>query len=544
MMRRTRRQIEEGSSLISGAFNDIRTQLGTTELEDEILREELSSIVLERVGEGAFDGTQKRTLWQIATEDDVEQLKEKYLPMKQSAEDLVDNFQELAVAQKSVGAATADDADIKIGISQEERRDSETKSDHSNKISLNLLSSRIGKLSQTLGFGINRQNGKVEFEVEFGTQRPGGVQDRHISAYMLMLEVFKSRLTGMEVENAIEAIPEIVKEYIEDSPGMRQFLDYARQQQDLLAMQGVLTKEERKQVYEIECATLGYLQTYAHSLEERLKDENSKPIRNSDLVEFLEKSLKDHQDILTQEKEKWEIISPMDARNKYKEADLWKYQECFANTLKAAVVTMNKMEMVSFAGQETASDRGTQGQAIKEAAARLRDRSSWEGEFVDLEQNTTDIITLFDYPKPEIDILPKDRIDRTALHVVNKLFNRHMKLIYDSFDGLRRLDTETLTKVMSDSFDSFKEGQGWSRSGMSYPNSHSRINEEGTFELPEKFHALKSRSLASAIKGLEAQVKAGLEDQVEEEQSQSRDSQEGVKSSAQIASKKSAGGSR
>jgi hypothetical protein len=325
---------------------------------------------------------------------------------------------------------------------------------------------------------------------------------------------------------------------------MRQFLDYARQQQDLLAMQGVLTKEERKQVYEIECATLGYLQTYAHSLEERLKDENSKPIRNSDLVEFLEKSLKDHQDILTQEKEKWEIISPMDARNKYKEADLWKYQECFANTLKAAVVTMNKMEMVSFAGQETASDRGTQGQAIKEAAARLRDRSSWEGEFVDLEQNTTDIITLFDYPKPEIDILPKDRIDRTALHVVNKLFNRHMKLIYDSFDGLRRLDTETLTKVMSDSFDSFKEGQGWSRSGMSYPNSHSRINEEGTFELPEKFHALKSRSLASAIKGLEAQVKAGLEDQVEEEQSQSRDSQEGVKSSAQIASKKSAGGSR
>jgi hypothetical protein len=179
MMRRTRRQIEEGSSLISGAFNDIRTQLGTTELEDEILREELSSIVLERVGEGAFDGTQKRTLWQIATEDDVEQLKEKYLPMKQSAEDLVDNFQELAVAQKSVGAAAADDADIKIGISQEERRDSETKSDHSNKISLNLLSSRIGKLSQTLDFGINRQNGKVEFEVEFGTQRPGGVQDRH-----------------------------------------------------------------------------------------------------------------------------------------------------------------------------------------------------------------------------------------------------------------------------------------------------------------------------------------------------------------------------
>ena len=67
-------------------------------------------------------------------------------------------------------------------------------------------------------------------KVEFGTQRPGGIQDRHISAYMLMLEIFKSRLTGMEVEDAIKQIPEIVKEYIvEDSPGMKQFLDYARQ---------------------------------------------------------------------------------------------------------------------------------------------------------------------------------------------------------------------------------------------------------------------------------------------------------------------------
>jgi hypothetical protein len=45
-----------------------------------------------------------------------------------------------------------------------------------------------------------------------------------------MLEIFKSRLTGMEVEDAIKQIPEIVKEYIvEDSPGMKQFLDYARQ---------------------------------------------------------------------------------------------------------------------------------------------------------------------------------------------------------------------------------------------------------------------------------------------------------------------------
>lgn len=415
MMRRTRRQIEEGSSLISGAFNDIRTQLGTTELEDKILIEELSSIVLERVGEGAFDGTQKRTLWQIATEDDVEQLKEKYLPMKQSAaaEDLTESFQDLAVSKKAGSAATAEIEvqDIKVGISQEERRDSETKSDHSNKISLNLLSSRIGKLSQTLGFGINRQNGKVEFEVEFGTQRPGGVQDRHISAYMLMLEVFKSRLTGMEVEDAIERIPQIVGEYIkEDSSGMKQFLDYAKQQQDLLALQGVLTREERVRVYEIENHVLGSLKARTANLEETIKSEEAKGVPSAELISFLKQTLESDKTLIAAEEERQTIISPMDARNKYKEADLWKYQECFASTLKAAVVTMNKMEMVSFRGEETASDRGNQGHAIKEAAGRLR---SWEFS-EDLEQNVRDVVTFLDYPKSEIELLSKDRADMTA----------------------------------------------------------------------------------------------------------------------------------
>ena len=538
MMRRTRRQIEEGSSLISGAFNDIRTQLGTTELEDEILREELSSIVLERVGEGAFDGTQKRTLWQIATEDDVEQLKEKYLPMKQSAaaEDLTESFQDLAVSKKAGSAATAEIEvqDIKVGISQEERRDSETKSDHSNKISLNLLSSRIGKLSQTLGFGINRQNGKVEF----GTQRPGGVQDRHISAYMLMLEVFKSRLTGMEVENAIEAIPEIVKEYIEDSPVMRQFLDYARQQQDLLALQGVLTREERVRVYEIENHVLGSLKARTANLEETIKSEEAKGVPSAELISFLKQTLESDKTLIAAEEERQTIISPMDARNKYKEADLWKYQECFASTLKAAVVTMNKMEMVSFRGEETASDRGLQGQAIKEAAGRLRDRRSWE--FEDLKQNVNDIVTFFDYPKPEVDLLPKDGIDMAAPLVVSKLFNRHMKLTYDSFEGFRNLNPADVVSIMSDSFTEFKKNQGWptKRGQYPYPNSHKNIDEEsGAYILPEKFSASKSRSLTTAIKELEAQVKAGIEDQVEEEQSQSQTLQESGKYSGQKVAK-------
>jgi hypothetical protein len=62
MIRCTKQQIERESALISDAFNEIRTQLVTTELEDSTLREELSAIVLERVGEAAFNKTQKRTL--------------------------------------------------------------------------------------------------------------------------------------------------------------------------------------------------------------------------------------------------------------------------------------------------------------------------------------------------------------------------------------------------------------------------------------------------------------------------------------------------
>lgn len=41
------------------------------------------------------------------------------------------------------------------------------------------------------------------------------------------------------------------------------------------------------------------------------------------------------------------MVSAMGTRNKSKEADLWKYQECFSNTLKAAIAMMNNMAMIS-----------------------------------------------------------------------------------------------------------------------------------------------------------------------------------------------------
>ena len=406
------------------------------------------------------------------------------------------------------------------------------------------MSRRVGKLSQTLGFGINRQNGKVEFEVEFGTQRPGGSQDRHISAYVLILEIFKSRLNGLEVESAIDIIPEIVNEYIlDDSPGMKQFLSYAKQQQDLLAMQGVLTKEERSRVYEIECERLKYLQTYTRSLEERLEIEKAKSTDNTSLIRSLEWDLKEHQDIIAKELEKDTIISAMDARNKYKEADLWKYQECLVNTLKAAVVTMNKMEITSFKGKESAYDMGNQGQAIKESISRLRSEDSWERKPLDSKQNSTDITKLLDYPRDEIEALPKDDIDMTTPEVVSKIFNRHIKYIYDSFEGFRNLSQNDSKALMQQSFANFRKGQGWSKGKGKYlyPNSHQNVDSgKGKYILPEKFNALRSRSLTFAIKELEEQVRSGIEEQIEEEQKQSVDSQDKKKESI----KNSSGGVR
>ena len=130
-----------------------------------------------------------------------------------------------------------------------------------------------------------------------------------------------------------------------------------------------------------------------------------------------------------------------------------------------------------------------------------------------------------------------------APQVVNKLFDRHMKLAYDSFEGIRNLSPTDISTVMQRSFLSFKNSQKWSTSRLEYPNSHENIDSaSGIYILSEKFHASKSRSLTSAIKDLEQRVKDDLEEQVEEEQSQSQNSQEDKKPSARNISTKSAGG--
>lgn len=160
MQRRTRRQIASDSSRILDAVKSVPEMAALT---DEEIKDEIIDVVLSRIGDGAFDESQKQTLWQIATEDDIGEIRERY-----------------SEPQVNVAAAAAEDTANTFAlppraVEQEEGkgrgsrdRTSESNSDSSDTIALNLLSSRIGKLSQTLGFGINRQNGKVEFEVEFG----------------------------------------------------------------------------------------------------------------------------------------------------------------------------------------------------------------------------------------------------------------------------------------------------------------------------------------------------------------------------------------
>ena len=503
MARRTRRQIEEESQGILTVFDEIIRDSEKEDLTKEKLTEELNQIVLEKAErsvEGAFTfNDQQQSLWQTATEEDIEDLKAIYLPEQKdvATDELKESSQSSAVEADNVDSLSSDISTMALR--------QHTESDHSDKISLNLLSSRIGKLAQTLGFNINRHNGQVEFEVEFGTQRPGGTQDRHISAYMLILEVFKSRLTGMEVEDAIDAIPNIVGEYIKgDSAGMRQFLDYSRQQQDLLTKKGVLTKEEREEIYSIEMERIPALQSQKRNLETYISENNGLTLG------VLHDILGSINEELEKEEKRQNTISPMDARNKYKEADLWKYQECFASTLKAAVVTMNNMEMVSFRGQETASDRGIQGAAIKEAAVRLRNINNWDDNNRDDNIIVNDLVTLFDYPKKE---------HQTNRENIPRLFHRHMKLSYDSFAGFRGLDLQTMTDIMTLAFSSFRQQQEWPARGKEscrYPNCHENTSQEYGYVLPERFSTTKSRSLASAIKNLESNIKSNIEQQVEE----------------------------
>ena len=94
-------------------------------------------------------------------------------------------------------------------------------------------------------------------------------------------------------------------------------------------------------------------------------------------------------------------------------------------------------------------------------------------------------------------------------------------------NGISRVITEisnTYPFNCEREYDVFISSPGWvNRKGKyPYPNSHENINDEGIFVLPEKFSAAKSRSLTTAIKELESLVKAGIEDQVAEEQSESK----------------------
>lgn len=157
---------------------------------------------------------------------------------------------------------------------------------------------------------------------------------------------------------------------------------------------------------------------------------------------------------------------------------------------------------------------------IKNAAARLRDRSSWVGDFVDTNQHVEDIVKLFDYPHSEIKRLSQESQEMMSPEMVAKLFDRHMKLTYDSFGGLRDVDQNYVANIMLSVFAEFKRSQGWPMGRGTYPcpNRDNKIDTEKLrYVLSEKFSAARSRSLAAAIKALEAQIKLDIEEQVKEE---------------------------
>ena len=124
-------------------------------------------------------------------------------------------------------------------------------------------------LGQTMGFELRTpktlqfQGAEGETEelevlkcvLTFGKERaptivPKG-QGRHVSSHALLEEVLLSKLNGQDVEDAMDVVQQTVTEYVDErSPGMRQFKQFIQQVKGDLKLKGIVSKEERKAIYD------------------------------------------------------------------------------------------------------------------------------------------------------------------------------------------------------------------------------------------------------------------------------------------------------
>jgi hypothetical protein len=344
-------------------------------------------------------------------------------------------------------------------------------------------------------------------------------QGRHVSSYALFIETIQFRLEDMDIEEAINMVEEIVLEYVdENAECIKQFQEYVKNRKLALKLSGVISKEDRKEIYQIEETKIP---DRIKELERNLKLSLQHCEQNPDAKKHIEEALKDLSSIIELRDQKDEIISSLEMRNKVKRADLWKYQQCLVDTIKAGMVVLNRMEGVAFTGIEkkTAAELGSEGRAASDAMASLR---KIDPNQVDIEDIVSQMMKLFDYPFKDIKAKAEEdkKSDQDVVEEFYQALRRHEKLCYDSFSGFRDLDKTNINQIrrrfLKDILD--QENEEWSNFLDNHDKSNKALKlklakysggieiKSSSFKLQNRFEAKPYSSFTEAITKLENEV--------------------------------------
>jgi hypothetical protein len=330
-----------------------------------------------------------------------------------------------------------------ISQNQEERSrsDSEGSSGHSAQFNMGFSTPLKSKfLGQTIDFDLREgtQDNEVRCVLVFGKDRAPtivkGAQGRHVSSSALFIEAVKSRTDGLDVEEAIDEVVNLVFEYgKETSEGMIQFKKFVEQRKDKLILEKALSKQDREKLYKLETEEIKKLSALIDLAREASQTQ---------LLQGLEA-------IKESIEERHRILSPIENRNKIKKCDLWAYQGCLIDVIKAAVVTLNMMENSAFEGltQKTRQELAREGGVTTGVVGRYR--SGNIGATINANKIAQDMAKLFDYPVS--DIIEKSRHEKKDDSAIIEDFyqatRRHEKLFYDSFKCIRDLPEKNILAI-------------------------------------------------------------------------------------------------
>jgi len=365
-------------------------------------------------------------------------------------------------------------------------------------------------LNQTISFEM--REGTSEHETRcvlvFGSDRaPTGAkkgQGRHVSSSALLIEVIKTATNGLDVEDAVEAVVNLVREYgDEHSIGMQQFEQFVTQRQNLLQDKGILTKAQRKDKYDKEIKA-------PKDLEESIAElETIQSTTGTDLS----KTINDLRSQKLNIEEQHRILSPLDNRNKIKKADLWAHQECLVDVVKGALVTLNMMENAVFDGlvQKTRAELAREGGITTGVMGKYRGLGPDDD--LDPTKVAQDMNKLFDYPTNDIVTRAKQE-EKTDAKIVEDFYQsarRHEKYFFDSFRVLNDLSEEDRNIIRTQFLKETLNEGGWlevlrtlqpqelNREDVKAIYSQGIIQEEGKYKLVTKFNVNESPLLKAVL---------------------------------------------